>query len=75
MPTYETVGVVRFVSADTGERTGCIDVCRQNSDAVVVRLNSRGHEAIVQVSPATARRVADLLAKAAASDEAPDATV
>ena len=69
MPTYETVGVIEF-RTPAGVRTGCVDVCREDNGDVVVRMNRLGHEVIVIWPPGQARRIAALVAKAAA--DAPD---
>jgi hypothetical protein len=60
-----TVGVLTFKSRQSGERTGCIDVCRDEAGSVHVRINRLGNEVVLHLPPATAMAAARLILKAA----------
>lgn len=59
-----TIGFVRLTSKSTGERTGIIDICRDEEGNVHMRVNRKGNEVVMHFSPSVALTVADLLRRA-----------
>lgn len=63
--TIHSVGHLNLADASTGTRTGVIDVCRDEDGNVHFRVNRRGAEVVMRLTPDIARQTARLLDKAA----------
>ena len=65
MSVIHTVGVIRLRDAKTGERTGTIDICRDEEGIVHLRAVRAGEEVVLRMLPNVAELVAQHLLDAA----------
>lgn len=61
-----SVDSITLAHAQTGQRTGIIDVCRSGRGNVHVRINRLGDEVVFKLPPPLASRLAEILNQAVA---------
>jgi len=65
MTGLHPIGILKLRSASTGERSGTIDISRDDDGTIHMRVTRAGEDMIIRMKPLCALSIAELLAQAA----------